>query len=254
MHPSLSSKCHNVRNHRLCTPFSPYGTGEWQRWHFRVLLDTAEGRSVSQVVSRRPLTAEGRVHSQANPCGILVGHGGSEDFLRLLPFSLLSIISPTPHAFSSNYLINWLLRQLAYLTRRTSCLPNALLCKQWKLELYMCARGQMWLIAVSEGKTLWWAGSRRLSTSHTRVRFHFGPSAICGTQSVTGRIPFSNTSVFLHQLLFHQGSLLSRHQRLAHCVHQRTRTVSRTHKKNDNYAERSLSFFHPHDLFPWTIF
>ena len=95
----------------------------------------------------------------------------------------------------------------------------------------MCARGQMWLIAVSERKTLWWAGSRRLSTSHTRVRSQFVPSGICGTQSVTGRISFSNTSVLPHQLLFHHCSLLFRHQRLAHCVHQTTRPVLRTRTK-----------------------
>jgi len=51
-------------------PFHPTALGEWQRWYFRVLLDIPEGRTVSQVVNRRPLTTEGRVYSQASPCGI----------------------------------------------------------------------------------------------------------------------------------------------------------------------------------------
>ena len=69
---------------------------------------------MSQVVSRQPLTAEGRIHSQTSPCGIWVGHGGIENFLRVLPFSHLSVISAKPHTLSSNYLINLRLRQLAY--------------------------------------------------------------------------------------------------------------------------------------------
>jgi hypothetical protein len=35
------------------------------------------GRAMVQVVSRRPLTAEARVRSRVNPCGICGGQSGS---------------------------------------------------------------------------------------------------------------------------------------------------------------------------------
>jgi hypothetical protein len=35
------------------------------------------GRAMAQAVSRRPLTAEARVRSQVNPCGICGGQSGT---------------------------------------------------------------------------------------------------------------------------------------------------------------------------------
>jgi hypothetical protein len=35
------------------------------------------GRAMAQVVSRRPLTAEARVHARVNPCGIYGGQSGT---------------------------------------------------------------------------------------------------------------------------------------------------------------------------------
>jgi hypothetical protein len=43
----------------------------------RILKQTIIGRAISQVVSRRPLTAEARVRARVNPCGICSGQSGT---------------------------------------------------------------------------------------------------------------------------------------------------------------------------------
>jgi hypothetical protein len=40
-------------------------------------LTVVVGRAMAQVVSRRPLTAEARVHARVNPCGICGGQIGT---------------------------------------------------------------------------------------------------------------------------------------------------------------------------------
>jgi hypothetical protein len=90
IHPSLSSKCHIVRHHLLCAPSAPCST-----WRMTTLTFQSSVRHswrpyrVSD--GQSPSTTEDRVYSQASPCEIWVGHGGSKDFLRVLPFSHLSI-------------------------------------------------------------------------------------------------------------------------------------------------------------------
>jgi hypothetical protein len=50
------------------------------------------GRVMSQVVSRRPLTAEARVRYRFNKCGICSGQGGTgKVFLRVLRFSPVNV-------------------------------------------------------------------------------------------------------------------------------------------------------------------
>jgi hypothetical protein len=50
---------------------------------------------MAQAVSRRPLTAEDRVHARVSSCGICGGQiVTGTGFLRVLRFSLVSIIPP----------------------------------------------------------------------------------------------------------------------------------------------------------------
>jgi hypothetical protein len=42
-----------------------------------VQVTTTQGHATAQIVSRRPLTAEARVHAWVNPCGICGGQTGT---------------------------------------------------------------------------------------------------------------------------------------------------------------------------------
>jgi hypothetical protein len=53
------------------------------------------GRAISQAISRRPLTAETRVHARVSSCGICGGQiVTGTGFLRVLRFSLVNVIPP----------------------------------------------------------------------------------------------------------------------------------------------------------------
>jgi hypothetical protein len=59
----------------------------------------SSGRAMAQAVSRRPLTAEARVWSRVNPCGICGGQSGTRKGFspRVLRFSPLNFIPPVLH-------------------------------------------------------------------------------------------------------------------------------------------------------------
>jgi hypothetical protein len=60
----------------------------------------ADGRAMAQAVSRRPLTAEARVRSRFNPCGICGGQSGTGTGPpppRVLRFSPVSFIPTVLH-------------------------------------------------------------------------------------------------------------------------------------------------------------
>jgi hypothetical protein len=69
----------------------------------RVLSYPRMGRAMAQAVSRRPLTAEARVLDLVNPCGICGGQSGTgTGFLRVLRFSPVNIIPPSPSKLISS--------------------------------------------------------------------------------------------------------------------------------------------------------
>jgi hypothetical protein len=56
------------------------------------------GRAMAQAVSRRPLTAEVRVHSRVSPCVICGGQSGTgTGFSPVLRFSPVNFIPPVLH-------------------------------------------------------------------------------------------------------------------------------------------------------------
>jgi hypothetical protein len=55
---------------------------------------------MAQEVSRRPLTAEARVHARVSSCGICGGQSGiGTGFLRVLRFSQLSFFRGSPYSY-----------------------------------------------------------------------------------------------------------------------------------------------------------